>query len=116
MWTYRPCQEVLSDVQYYGFSRANSKSARALAVSSGRAVGRPSGSVKSTTGSSSKVQSTQRPQRTQTRIFAMMADEAQANPDSMTGIIFVFGEPARVLFDFGACRSFISTSFALHTN
>ena len=34
----------------------------------------------------------------------------------MTGIIFVFGEPARVLFDFGASRSFISTSFALHAN
>ena len=46
----------------------------------------------------------------------MIADETQANPDSMTGIIFVFGEPARVLFDFGASRSFINTSFALHAN
>ena len=52
----------------------------------------------------------------QTRIFAMTADEAQANPDSITNIIFVFGEPARVLFDSGASRSFISTSFALHAN
>ena len=46
----------------------------------------------------------------------MTANEAQANPNSVTGIISVFGEPARVLFDFGASRSFISTSFALHAN
>ena len=46
----------------------------------------------------------------------MIADEAQANPDSGTGIISVFSEPARVLFDLGASRSFISTSFALHAN
>ena len=58
----------------------------------------------------------QRPQRTQTCIFAMIVDEAQANLDSVTSIIFVFGEPARVLFDFEASRSFISTSFALHAN
>ena len=32
----------------------------------------------------------------QTRIFAMTADKAQANPDSVTGIISVFGEPAPV--------------------
>ena len=36
---------------------------RVLAVSSGRAVGRPSGSVKSTARSSSGAQDTQRPQR-----------------------------------------------------
>ena len=46
----------------------------------------------------------------------MTANEAQANPGSVTGIIFFFGEPARVLFDFGTSRSFISTSFALHAN
>ena len=46
----------------------------------------------------------------------MTANEAQANPDSVTGIIFVFGEPTRVLFDSGASRSFISTSFTLHAN
>ena len=46
----------------------------------------------------------------------MTTDEAQANPDSVTGIITVVGEPARVLFDFGASRSFISLSFALHAN
>ena len=89
---------------------------RALVVSSGRAAGRPSGSVKSVVGSSSGAQGAQRPQRTQTRIFAMTADDAQANPDSVTGIISIFGEPARVLFDFGASRSFISISFALHAN
>ena len=89
---------------------------RALAASSGRTTARPSSSVKSAAESSSGAQSTQRPQRTQTRIFAMTTDEAQANPDSVTGIISVFGEPARVLFDFGVIRSFISTSFALHAN
>ena len=46
----------------------------------------------------------------------MAADEAQTNPDSVTGIISVFGEPTRVLFDSGASRSFISNSFALHAN
>ena len=46
----------------------------------------------------------------------MTADEAQANSNSVTGIITVFGEPARVLFDSRANRSFISTSFALHAN
>ena len=40
----------------------------------------------------------------------------QANPNSVTSIIFIFGEPARVLFDSRASRSFISTSFALHAN
>ena len=89
---------------------------RTLTVSSGRAAGRPSGSIKSVAGSSSGAQSAQRPQRAQTRVFAMTADEAQANPDSVTGIISVFDEPAQVLFDSGASRSFISTSFALHAN
>ena len=46
----------------------------------------------------------------------MTADEAQANPDSVTGIITVFGESAQVLFDFGASRSFIISSFALHVD
>ena len=46
----------------------------------------------------------------------MTADEAQTNPDSVTSIITVFGELARVLFDFGASRSFISSSFALHAD
>ena len=89
---------------------------RALALGSGRSARRLSSSIKSAAGSSSRIQSTQRPQRTQTRIFAMTADEAQANPNSITSIIFVFGEPTWVLFDSGASRSFISTSFALHAN
>ena len=46
----------------------------------------------------------------------MTTDEAQVDPDSLTGIIIVFGEPARVLFDSGASRSFISSSFALHAD
>ena len=46
----------------------------------------------------------------------MTADGAQANPNSVTGIVIVFDEPARVLFDSGASRSFISSSFALHAD
>ena len=42
---------------------------RALAVSSGRAAGRPSRSVKSVTGSSSGAQSAQLPQCAQTRVL-----------------------------------------------
>ena len=89
---------------------------RALVVSSGRTSERFSSLIKFVAGSSLGAQSTQRPQWTQTRIFAMTADEAQANPNSVTCIIYVFGEPTRVLFDFGASRSFISTFFALHAN
>ena len=89
---------------------------KTLVVSSGRAAGRASGSVKSARGSSLETQSTQQPQQTQTRIFTMTADEAQANPNSITGIISVFGELARVLFDSRASRSLVSTSFALYTN
>ena len=46
----------------------------------------------------------------------MTIDGVQANLNSITSIISVFGELARVLFDFRASRSFISTSFALHAN
>ena len=67
-------------------------------------------------GSSFGTLGVQRPQMTQTEIFAMTADEAQANLNTITDIITVFGEPARVLFDFGASRLFISTLFALHAN
>ena len=68
------------------------------------------------TGGSSGTQGVQRPQRTQTCIFAMSADEAQANTDTVIGIMFVFGTPARVLFDSRSSRSFVSSSFALHAN
>ena len=46
----------------------------------------------------------------------MIANEAQANLDTMTGSIFVFDIPARVLFDSMSNRSFVSTAFALHAN
>ena len=46
----------------------------------------------------------------------MTADEAQANPDSVTGIITIFGEPTRVLFDSGSSKSFVNSSFALHAD
>ena len=65
---------------------------------------------------SSGTQGNQRPQRTQTRIFAMTSGEAQANPDTVTCIMIVFGTPARILFDTGSSRSFVSTTFALHAN
>ena len=44
----------------------------------------------------------------------MTANEAQANPDIVIGIMFVFGTPARVLFYSGSNRLFVSSSFALH--
>ena len=46
----------------------------------------------------------------------MTTDEAQANPDTVTGIMLIFGTPMRVLFDSGSSRSFVSSSFALHAN
>ena len=46
----------------------------------------------------------------------MITDKAQANPNMVTGIMFVFGTPARVLFDFGSSRSFVSSSFALYAD
>ena len=52
----------------------------------------------------------------QTRIFAMTLGEAQANPDTMTNIMIIFGTSARVLFDIGSSRSFINTTLALHAN
>ena len=64
--------------------------------------------------SSFGTQGAQQPQRTQTRIFAMITNEAQANPDTVIGIMFVFDTPARVLFDSESSRSFVSSSFALH--
>ena len=64
----------------------------------------------------SRTQEVQRPQRIQTHIFAMTTDEAQANLETKIGIMFIFSIPARVLFDFGSNRSFISSSFALHAD
>ena len=46
----------------------------------------------------------------------MTSSEAQANPDTMTGIMIIFGTPARVLFDTGSSRLFVNTTFVLHAN
>ena len=46
----------------------------------------------------------------------MISDEAQANPNTMTGTMFVFGTFARVLFNFRSNRFLVSTAFALHVN
>ena len=46
----------------------------------------------------------------------MIVEEAQANPDLVTSIISVFGEPTQVLFESETSRSFISTPFALQAN
>ena len=44
----------------------------------------------------------------------MTADEVQANPDKVIGIMFVFGTPTRVLFNSKFSRSFVNSTFALH--
>ena len=67
-------------------------------------------------GSSSETQGVQRPQRAQTHIFAMTTDEVQANPDTVTSIMIVFGTPTRVLFDSVSNRSFINSSFVLYVD
>ena len=41
----------------------------------------------------------------------MTQEEADANPDVVTGNILVLSKPAVVLFDSGATMSFISSSF-----
>ena len=46
----------------------------------------------------------------------MTSEEAQANPDTVTSIMIVFGTPARILFDTRFSQSFVSTTFALHAN
>ena len=46
----------------------------------------------------------------------MIIGEAQANPNIVIGTIIIFGTPTRVLFDSRSNRSFVSTSFALHTD
>ena len=48
--------------------------------------------------------------------FTMTADEAQANLDTVTGIMFVFDTPTCVLFYSRSSRSFVSSSFALHVD
>ena len=46
----------------------------------------------------------------------MTSSEAQANSNTVTSIMVVFGTPARVLFDSGSSRSFVNTTFALHAH
>ena len=96
-----------------GLVGQSSKQPRALVQGFGRSVRRLSGFLRLVVGISFGTQGVQRPQRTQTRIFAMTADEAQANLDTMTGTIFVFGIPAIVLFDSRSSRSLLTTTFAL---
>ena len=67
--------------------------------------------------SSLKTQGAQRSQtRAQTSIFAMIDSEAQANPDTISGIIIVFGLPIQVPFDSRSSMSFVNTSFVLHVD
>ena len=87
-----------------------------MAQGLGRTARRLSVLARSIAGSSSGTQGVQRLQRTQTRLFAMTTDEAQNNPDSVIGIITIFGDPTRVLFDSRSSRSFVSSSFALHVD
>ena len=46
----------------------------------------------------------------------MTASEAQANQDTILGIMIVFGSSARVLFYSRSSKSFFNTSFALHVD
>ena len=46
----------------------------------------------------------------------MTIDEAQANSDTVTSTMIVFGILARVFFYYGSSRSFVSTIFALHVD
>ena len=82
----------------------------------GRSVVRPSRSSRSVASSSFGTQGVQRPQKTQTLIFSMTTDEAQANPNIVSSIMFVFGTLARFLFYSRSSRSFVNTAFALHAN
>ena len=46
----------------------------------------------------------------------MTIGEAPDNSNVVIGTMIVFGTPARVLFDFGSNRSFVSIAFALHAD
>ena len=54
--------------------------------------------------------------RAQTRIFAMITNEAQANPDSVTCIKVVFGSLVRALSIFRSNGSFVSFAFVLYVD
>ena len=46
----------------------------------------------------------------------MTVDKAQANPNTVIGIMVIFGSPVQVLFYSMSSRSFVSSSFALHAD
>ena len=46
----------------------------------------------------------------------MTTNEAQANLDTILDIMTIFDTHTLVLFDFGTSKSFVSSSFALHTD
>ncbi|KAJ9535694.1 hypothetical protein OSB04_un001155 [Centaurea solstitialis] len=56
------------------------------------------------------------PARTKARVFCMTADEAADTPEIVTGTFLVNSMFARVMFDSGAERSFISPIFACKLN
>ena len=49
--------------------------------------------------------------RTQTRVFTVTQQEADASPDMITGIILVYDHDAYALVDIGATHSLISVPF-----
>ncbi|KAJ0017611.1 hypothetical protein Pint_10284 [Pistacia integerrima] len=53
---------------------------------------------------------------TQARVFAMTQQEAQATPEVVTGMLFIFSHEARVLIDPGSTHSFISYAFAEYSD
>ena len=46
----------------------------------------------------------------------MIVGEAQANSDTVSSTMIIFGTPAQVLFYSRSSRSFVSSSFALHAD
>ena len=46
------------------------------------------------------------------RAFQITTEEAQDNPNVVTGIFLVNSHSARIVFDFGATNSFVSHTFA----
>ncbi|XP_028075669.1 uncharacterized protein LOC114277904 [Camellia sinensis] len=55
-------------------------------------------------------------QTSQGRAFALTQRDTQANPEVVTGIIYVFSREAHVLIDPGSTHSFVSLSFSLHAD
>ena len=83
----------------------------------GQTIMRPTITPKSEAENSSGSQDNQRSQtRAQTYIFAMIANEAQANLDTISSIMTIFGSPTRVIFYSRSSKSFVSTSFTLYAD